>query len=73
MDLQGQHTSDLEAVLRNFLNSGMKAAQIRGLTEVLRDMLEQIAKENMLPIEVLERRNVIYFRRTDGGESDPSF
>jgi len=63
--MPGQHTSDLEQVLRNFMRSGMKAAKIGGLPEVLRDMLEEISKENDLPIEVLERRNVIYFKRTD--------
>ena len=58
-------TDQLLTVLTNFMRADMKQAQIRGLTEVLKEMLQDTAKENSLPIEVLERRNVIYFKRTD--------
>jgi len=51
--------------LNNFQRTGMKQARIAGLSQLIRDMLLALVKEHSLPIEVLERRNVIYFKRTD--------
>lgn len=54
-----------EQVLRNFLNADMKQAQIQGMISIVAELLVEIVKEKELPIEVLEKRNVIYFKRTD--------
>lgn len=48
-------------ILQEFLKTGYKAAKVDGL----RDILQKVARDNNLPIEVFERRNVIYMMRTD--------
>jgi hypothetical protein len=67
VDMPGQHSSELAQVLENFIDSGMRGAKIQGMAEILAEMFQAIVKERGFPIEVLEKRNTIYFRRTDNG------
>jgi len=54
-----------EQILRNFMATDMRGVQIKGINTIVAELLEEIVKEKNLPIEVLEKRNVIYFKRTD--------
>jgi hypothetical protein len=49
------------SILHEFIDSGYKGVKVDGMREII----QEVANKYELPVEVLERRNVLYLRRTD--------
>ena len=57
---------ELVDILQAFLDSGYRGVKLYGIQE----LMQKIADERKMPIEVRLHRNVIYLVRTDEGNHD---